>query len=326
MEVYHMKKTNLASFALTILLLVALVIASDGAVQGAKASLTTCSGIIIPCLFPFFVVSYLAGNLGLPAYLGSKLQTPMSLLFGTSGTGAGIFILGILGGYPLGAAVIADHIHRGDISAQEGRKLLTFCNNSGPSFLIGAIGIGVFHSAPVGVLLYGIHILSAIITGLFLSGTDTPKLSPAPILIASANLSSALPDAISKAALQIVQICGYVIFFGAVAGTLESLGVFSDFYGSIAAYTPLPLQYCRAICMGLLELGCGIGAMADAPVTAQTLTICSLLTGFGGLSVCMQTAGVLSDTDIKLRYHVFGRICCGSIGAFLTFTISSILL
>jgi len=321
-----MKKTNLAAFALTVLLLIALVIASDGAVQGAKASLATCSGIIIPCLFPFFVVSYLAGNLGLPAYLGSKLQTPMALLFGTSGTGAGIFILGILGGYPLGAAVIADHVHRGDLSPREGNKLLTFCNNSGPSFLIGAIGIGVFHSAPAGVLLYGIHILSAIITGLFLSGTETPKLTSAPIFICSANLSTALPDAISKAALQIVQICGYVIFFGAVAGTLEEIGAFSAVYGSIAAYTLLPLQYCRAICMGLLELGCGIGAMAGAPITAQALTICSLLTGFGGLSVCMQTAGVLSDTGIKLRHHLFGRICCGGIGAFLTYTISSFLL
>lgn len=321
-----MKKSNFAAFALTTALLVALVIASDGAVQGAQAALTTCSGIIIPCLFPFFVVSYLAGNLGLPAYLGNKLQKPMSLLFGTSGTGAGIFILSILGGYPLGAAVIADHVHRGDISQQEGNKLLPFCNNSGPSFLIGAIGIGVFRSAPVGVLLYGIHVLSAVITGLFLSGTETPKCSLSPILIASANLSSALPEAISKAALQIVQICGYVIFFGAVAGTLEELGAFSAVYGSIAAYTPLPLQYCRAICMGLLELGCGIGAMAGTPITPQALTICSLLTGFGGLSVCMQTAGVLADTGIKLRYHILGRICCAGIAAFLTFTISSILL
>ena len=321
-----MKKTNITAFVLTTALLILLVTASDGAVAGAKGSLATCGGIIIPCLFPFFVVSYLAGNLGLPAFLGNKLRKPMALLFGTSGTGAGIFVLGILGGYPLGAAVIADHIRRGDISLQEADRLLTFCNNSGPSFLIGAIGVGVFHSAPAGVLLYAVHLLSAIIAGLFLSGSGTAEFTPAPILIASANLSSALPEAISKATLQILQICGYVIFFGAVAGTLEDLGMFSAIYGSAAAYTSLPLQTCRALCMGLLELGCGIGAMAGAPISPQTLTICSLLTGFGGLSVCMQTAGVLSDTGIKLRHHIWGRICCGGISGFLTYTISSMLL
>lgn len=321
-----MKRSNILAIIITLLLLTALIIASDGAVLGAKAALTTCSTIIVPCLFPFFVISYLAGNLGLPLYLGQKLQKPMSLLFGTSGIGAAIFILGILGGYPVGAAVIADHLHRGDLSINEGNKLLSFCNNSGPSFLIGAIGIGVFHSAAVGVLLYLIHILSAIITGLFLSGTNTLKTDCDPVFISSTNLSSALPDAISKSAVQIVQICGYVIFFGAVSGTLEDLGVFSAIYGTIAAYTPLPLQHCRSLCVGLLELGCGIGAMSNTLLTPQALTICSLLTGLGGLSVCMQTAGMLTDTGIKLRYHILGRVCCGGIGAFLMFTISSILL
>lgn len=321
-----MKKTNAAAIIITLGLLLILVIASDGAVSGAKSALTTCAGIIIPCLFPFFVISYLAGNLSLPSYLGRALQKPMALLFGTSGTGAGIFVLGILGGYPLGAAVIADHVQRGELSVKEGNKLLCFCNNSGPSFLIGAIGIGVFGSAPVGVLVYIVHVLSAIITGLFLSGTELPPRDAAPVFITSANLSSVLPDAISKAALQIIQICGYVVFFGALAGTLEELGAFSAVYGTIAAYTPLPLQHCRAVCMGLLELGCGIGAMSGSPITPQSLTICSLLTGFGGLSVCMQTAGVLSNTGIKLRYHILGRICCGAIGAFIMFTISLILL
>ena len=46
----------------------------------------------------------------------------------------------------------------------------------------------------------------------------------------------------------------------------------------------------------------------------------------GGLSVCFQTAGVLHQRDIGLRHHILGRLCCGGIGAFLMYTISSILL
>lgn len=165
---------SMGATILVLVLLAALVTASDGAVKGAGAALRTCGGMLIPSLFPFFVISYLINHLSLPVYLGQKLQTPMALLFGTSGTGAGVFLLGCLGGYPLGAAVLADLVARGDLSPKEGRKLLCFCNNSGPAFLIGAVGVGVFHSSAAGLLLYGVHLLATFITGLFLSGTQAP--------------------------------------------------------------------------------------------------------------------------------------------------------
>lgn len=321
-----MKKPNFIAATVTLLLLTILIIGSDGAVSGAKNALGVCASVIIPCLFPFFVVSFLISQLGLPVYLGAHLQTPMAMLFGTSGTGASVFILGILGGYPLGAAVIADLLRRGDLNRSEAAKLLAFCNNSGPAFLIGAVGIGVFRSAPAGLLLYAVHILAAVMTGLFLSGTRYSDTHTAPILISSANLSTALPESMSKAALQIVQICGYVIFFGAVTGTLEELGIFSALYGNLAAYSQLTLQHARCVCMGLMELGCGIGAMSGASLTPQALTVCAFITGFGGLSVCMQTAGMLQGTGLPLRYHLLGRVCCAGIGAFLMYTISSFLL
>lgn len=321
-----MKKSAFLTSLITLLLLFALISASDGAVSGARQSLHTCAEIIVPCLFPFFVISYLAGNAGLPVYIGQKLRMPMSILFGTSGTGAGVFILGILGGYPLGAAVIADLVQKGDLTTEDGQKLLCFCNNSGPAFLIGAVGIGIFHSAFAGILLYLIHILAAIITGLFLSGTKTPCLSDDTVFISSVNLSAALPDAIARAAVQIVQICGYVVFFGAIVGILEEFGTFPALYGPLSAYTAFTLQQAKGLCSGLLELGCGIASLQNIPLSPQSLSLCSFLTGFGGLSVCLQTAGMLAGTQLKLRYHLLGRICCAGIGAFLMFTISSILM
>ncbi len=321
-----MKRSNIIGLIPALLLLAALTMASEGAVDGAKTALHTCAWVIIPCLFPFLTVSLLINRLGLPLWLGSKLQGPMSLLFGVSGTGAGVFILGILGGYPAGAAIIADLLERGDLECGEAKKLLAFCNNSGPSFLIGAIGIGVFHSAAAGLLLYMVHILAAVITGLFLSGTECPPHKEDKVFISSANLSTSLPVAMGKAVPQILQICGYVVFFGAVCGCLEETGLLSPLCGTLALYTSLTLQQARGLCMGLLELGCGIGAMSGSSLTPAALTLCSLITGLGGLSVCFQTAGVLHQSGIGLRSHILGRLCCGGIGAFLMYTISSILL
>lgn len=321
-----MKKSIIGPCIVTSLLLFILLTASQGVANGAKSALHTCGTIIIPCLLPFFTVSYLIGALGLPVYLGQALHKPMAILFGTSGTGASIFILSILGGYPLGAAVIADHVKRGDISTEDANKLLRFCNNSGPAFLIGAAGIGIFHSSPIGVFLYGIHILSAVITGLFLSDTHLPSEAPCPILISSTNLSESLTQSITKATVQLLYICGYIVCFGAVIGALEEYGFFPSVYGTLSQFTCLPLSLTKALCMGVLELSCGIGALSGVPLTPQSLTVCSFLIGFGSISVCLQTAAVLADSGIQLRNHILGRICCGGISAFLTFTISSVML
>ena len=321
-----MKTPQRSPLWLAMLLPIALVLASDSAVEGAKTALHTCTGLIIPCLFPFFAASLLISGLGLPRWLGSKLQAPMSLLFGVSGTGAGIFILSILGGYPVGAALIADSLKRGEITSKEGATLLCFCNNSGPAFLVGAVGIGVFHSAGAGLVLYGVHILSAIITGMFLSSSQSAPKTTNSIFIEAADLSLVLPDAIGKAVTQTLLVCGYVVFFGAVSGILEATGLLSSLCGTLALTTPLTLHHARALCMGLLELGCGMGAMAGATLSPQSLTLCAVLTGFGGLSVALQTGGVIHGTGLPLRRHLLGRLCCGGISGFLMYSIAAILL
>ena len=321
-----MKTKHHSPLWLALLLPIALVLASDSATEGARAALHTCTTLIIPCLFPFFAVSLLVSGLGLPKWLGSKLQAPMSLLFGVSGTGAGIFLLSILGGYPIGAALIADSLKRGDLTRKEAETMLCFCNNSGPAFLVGAVGVGVFHSSAVGLLLYGVHILAAIITGMFLSGSGSAPSKTASVFIETTDLSTLLPDAIGKAVTQTLLVCGYVVFFGAVSGILESTGLLSSLCGTLALATPLTLHHARALCMGLLELGCGIGALAGTTLSPQSLTLCAVLTGFGGVSVALQTGGVLHGTDLPLCRHLLGRLCCSGISGFLMYSIASILL
>ena len=94
----------------------------------------------------------------------------------------------------------------------------------------------------------------------------------------------------------------------------------------IAAYTGYELRLTRAVLTGILELGCGIGAMEGAALTPVNLAACSFLIGFGGISVAMQTASVLSGTEIKISRHLAGRFLNACISAFTVYTIASILL
>ena len=139
-------KNKLAVFAALCGLFV-LAAASAQAVAACRSGLALCVELILPSLFPFFVLSGLLSRLGLPAMLGERLSGFAEKAFRVSGAGCTALLLGLLGGYPLGAAYIAGLRESGAVGGEEAGHLLAFCNNSGPAFFLGALGTGVFGSA-----------------------------------------------------------------------------------------------------------------------------------------------------------------------------------
>ena len=65
------QKVRDALAGLALLIATAGLVAAPGeAITGAKNGLTLCFNVIVPSLFPFFVLSSLVVDLGLAAYLG----------------------------------------------------------------------------------------------------------------------------------------------------------------------------------------------------------------------------------------------------------------
>ena len=170
----------------------ALALCSGQVIQSCRYAVELCLSLILPSLFPFFVLSVLLNRLGLPGYLGRLLTPLASRVYGVTGAGASALLIGLTGGYPLGAAYIADMERSGAITAREGERLLAFCNNSGPAFIIGAVGAGAFGSGKAGLLLYLCHVLSAMLTGLFFRQKDYCREIP-PLQLDTIYISQALP-------------------------------------------------------------------------------------------------------------------------------------
>ena len=72
-------------------------------VGAARDGLKLCIDAIIPSLFPFFVLSALAVDLGLAGCLGKVFEPVMRPLFNVNGACVSAFALGFVGGYPVGA-------------------------------------------------------------------------------------------------------------------------------------------------------------------------------------------------------------------------------
>lgn len=304
----------------------ALILAPGAAADGVRAGLTLCAQVIIPSLLPFFVLSGLVGALGLPRLLSRAAERPMRALFGVSGLGCAPFVLGLTGGYPVGAASVAGLVRSGELTAREGERLLPFCNNTGPAFILGAAGSGVFDSTRCGALLYLSHILAAVAVGVVFSrGHKCAAASALPAGPRPRPFPTALAESVKGAVSSCLNVCGFVLFFCVVTGLLDSAGIFSSAAGELSARTGAPLSFTRALLTGLLELGGGIGAMRGLAASPGNLALCSFLLGFGGLSVHCQTLSVLEGTDMKCARHFAGRILHALISALFTFVAASLL-
>ena len=299
-------KNRLSLFAALCGLFV-MIAASAQTVAACREGLRLCVELILPSLFPFFVLSALLGKLGLPALLGKRLAPLGQRLFHVSGAGCTAFFIGLMGGYPLGAAYLAELAERGQISDREASRLLAFCNNSGPAFFVGALGAGVFGSVKIGLLLYGVHAAAALLTGLLFRGngsaSDSAVLPASPL-----SLSKAIPEAVRQAVSASLNICGFVVCFAVFTGLLDANGLLSLLAGHLAVRTGQSLPWCRALLKGFFELGGGIGALRGLPPTPQNLALAAALMGWGGLSVHFQTLSLIADRDIKSAPHTAGRL------------------
>ncbi len=295
----------------------ALLIFPKAASNAAASGLKMCAELIIPSLFPFFVATTLLSELGVMKRLGKALSPVCEKLFKASGSGGAAFVIGVTAGYPIGAAYIAQMRKRNEISKEEAAHLLVFCNNSGPAFIIGAAGVGIFNSTAVGLFLYAVHILSAMAGGIILApklsfnavdsydGVDTPQFSIA--------LTKAVKGSVSAC----LSVCGFIVAFSILTGILEHSGLLSSLAGSISAALGTELHWSRALLCGIIELGNGIGSMSGLSAEPLSLALAAFILGWGGISVHFQTFSALDGTDIKTARYIIGRFVIALIGSAL---------
>ncbi len=292
--------TALAVFA-------ALLVFPKAASTAAANGLKMCAELIIPSLFPFFVATMLLSELGVTKRLGRIFAPVCERLFKVSGNGGTAFIIGVTAGYPLGAAYIAGMRKKCEISKAEAERLLVFCNNSGPAFIIGAAGIGVFNSTAVGLFLYAVHILSAMAGGIIFAPKQSLQTVENSDDITIPQFSIALTNSVKGSVSACLSVSGFIVAFSILTGILEYSGLFSSLAGSLSAAFGTELHLSRALLCGIFELGNGIGSMSGLSAEPLSLALAAFILGWGGVSVHFQTLAMLDGTDIKTARYIIGR-------------------
>lgn len=305
------------SVTCALMLFAALIAFPDTASASAVQGLKMCASLIIPSLFPFFVATKLISDLGLAQWLGKAFAPISRRLFNVSGSGGTAFIIGVTAGYPMGAAYIASLRQKGSISRDEAERLLIFCNNSGPAFVISAAGVGVFKSPVIGLFLYAVHILAAVLGGIMFAPNGAEKSVETQTVRSSVGFAAAFTNAVKASVSACLSICGFIVAFSVLTGILEKTGVFAAAVKLLSAVFGIELLWSNALFCGILELGNGIGAMNGLSASPVNLALAAFILGWGGVSVHFQTLSVLGGTDIKNARYIIGRFVIALIGSAL---------
>lgn len=306
---------------------IAAIFLSGEIAEICRFALRTCANTIIPSLFPFFILSVLINRLGLPQYLGKWFSQYSYKLFGVSGAGVTALVMGLTGGYPIGSAYIADMYRQRQININECEKLLGFCNNSGPAFIIGAVGCGVFGSVRIGIFLYSIHIMSAISVGILFGGSKENFNFPSkekPVSInTDISFSMAFTDSLKTAVSSIINVCGYVVCFTVIVRLFSESAFIYALFSFLSEKSGLGIASIRTFFSGIFELGTSLSEMSFLSPTPFNLALVSSILGWGGISVHMQTHAILSGTEIKGTLHTAGHLLSAvisSVTAYLLFS------
>lgn len=300
-------------YAVLVFLTTLLILNPEKSILYAQNGISLCKEIIIPSLFPFFVCSGLLIYSGFCEIL-SKLTKPiMKPLFNINPTGSAAFILGLVSGYPLGAVTTCQLYNSLYVSKSEAERLLAFCNNSGPLFILGAVGISMYHSPRVGIILYLAHILGAVTVGFvfrFYKKSDfcAPQES---VNTEKRSISELFSLVLTNSIQSILTVCGCVIFCSVMANLIMDMLYVSDGF--------------KSVLNGFIEFVSGLTRISYLDTSLITKLLMSAgVCAFAGVSVHLQVMGIASKCGLSLMPYFIGKFLHALFAILYTFVLLKI--
>ena len=230
--------------------MILLCIFSSDAKDGAARGMRLCAAGLIPSLFPFLVAGQLlAGGAG-----KFRLTTPLCRLLCLTPAEYACFWLGQIGGYPMGACLLAEGVNNGTIDRHRAKKLVPCFVGCGPGFALSALRKGA------GILVF----ICCVVANLLC--IKLTKLPPAQTEKSTPPVADPV-DSVQKGCFAMINICANVVIFCTGKQILARL---------LPLFSPL---------WAFLEVGSGVFELTQY---AAPLPVFGALLGFGGFSVARQ--------------------------------------
>ena len=279
---------------------------------------TTLNGIsawalnVLPCLLPFIFFTKILSSFSLTEKISRLFAKPVKKIYNTSPIASFAFISSVVSGYPLGAKVTADLYENKQISRSDAFKMMSFCSTSGPMFIIGAVGAGMFSNALIGYLIFSAHIIGAILNGIIYRNIKIKELSSTKKIENTAkpsNLSSMVLDT----SLSVISVGTSIAIFFVVIASLSP----------ILSFLPSNVS---AFIAGLIEITKGCLDISALPSIKQAILLASFVISFGGISTIFQSLALTATFKMPIKLVILQKFTHALISTFIAFLLIVIFL
>ena len=274
--------------------------------EGIRKGLNLCSFSVIPALFPFMALSVFICKSRAADFFAEFLK-PAAKFLKIPAICSGIIPAAIFGGYPAAAKCINDCVLEGKLDRKTASKMLCYCVNAGPSFLIGAIGTGVFGSLKIGFILFAAQFLSSFLISVVVSAflKKPESLNYSPTFSQKSNASCAV-EAIISAAESCFRMCAFIIIACGILEIAFSGKTFSMFSSPLA----------KALLSGIFEVTAGVFSCGKIGGFGAIIAA-GAIASFSGISVILQVAAVTEESKIPLFPFLVSRFFHAGLTAIL---------
>lgn len=269
------------------------------------SALKLCAKTIIPSLFPFFVISDML--ISCLNFDEKSFSARIVLkIFNLPPCAVSAFVLGLISGYPVGASVVMRLYENDLISKDDAEHLICLTNNSGPLFLICSVGCGMFGSMQIGIMLYAVHVFTALCMALVAGRLHTVHGRSAKAFYTHFNLAKS----VERGFMQCIKITGFVVFFAIV----------NEFVLKIADFIPLANKspFAHACLLSVFEMTNAVSRAAAILPLGNALCLTSFAAAWSGLSVLFQVKAVTKNVlSVKkyVKYKFFSGLAAAAITA-----------
>ncbi|HLT56840.1 MAG TPA: sporulation integral membrane protein YlbJ, partial [Bacillota bacterium] len=272
---------------------------------------------------------------------GVLFEPIMRPLFNVPGVGSFGWMMGMASGYPTGAKIAARLREESHLSQIEAERLVSFTNNSSPLFIFGAISVGFFHDARLGMLLAASHYIGNTVVGIVMrfhgqsaGASLTEKRKRVSFKRAFQEMHQTrmkdrrpfgeiLGDAVLNSIKTLVMVGGFIILFSVLIKLLFLIGIsekISLLFQYALAILSLPKELALPFFSGLFEITIGGNMISQVQTDTllQQAILVSFILGFNGFSVQAQVASILAKTDIRFYPYFLSRLLHGTVASLLT--------
>ncbi len=287
-------KSKCFFMAFAIFMIILIITYPDISSLGASRGLIICANVVIPSLFPFMVCVTMLLKSGFVI----KNRLINNILYKTFGHNFDmffVFLLSMLGGYPVGARLINKLYEQKTIDNITADLMLTYCVNAGPAFLISIVG-SAFNSQKIGIVLLASHLLSSFIIALFCAPKIKKRNSTINDIKVTKTFSENFIESVSDASGSMISICSFVIFFSVI-------NLYLDYF------------FCNLTIIKYVSL---FTEVTSAVGKCKNIYLMSFVLGFAGLSVWCQVFALSGKRKINITSFFISRILHGTLSVILT--------